>query len=81
MGPRDLEIHIDRIDLAAMPAGGERRLREALERALTRTAPHQGTARVERDVRRIVASAVAPRRARLHAETAPTRSRPSHHVD
>jgi hypothetical protein len=39
MGKGDLEIHIDRIDLAAMPGGGERRLREAVARELARAGP------------------------------------------
>jgi hypothetical protein len=34
MTPRQIEVHIGRIALTAMPAGGERRLREAVERAL-----------------------------------------------
>ena len=34
MRRRALEIHVEGIDFPAMPAGGERRLREALEREL-----------------------------------------------
>lgn len=36
---RDIEIHIDRIDLASAPAGGERRLREAVARAFADAGP------------------------------------------
>jgi hypothetical protein len=35
MKQRALEIHVEGIELATMPAGGERRLREALQRALS----------------------------------------------
>lgn len=38
MRERDLEIHVERIDLAAMPHGGERLLREALAREIVRLA-------------------------------------------
>jgi hypothetical protein len=38
MRPREIDIHIDRIAMTAMPAGGERRLREAVARELTRLA-------------------------------------------
>ena len=36
MSKRGFDIHIDRIALAAMPAGGERRLREAVADELAR---------------------------------------------
>ena len=38
MKGRRIEIHVDRIDLAATPRDGERRLREAVARELTRLA-------------------------------------------
>lgn len=38
MRPRQIDVHVARIDLSAMPAGGERRLREAVERELARLA-------------------------------------------
>ena len=34
--PRGMDLRVERIDLSAMPAGGERAFRHALERALSR---------------------------------------------
>ena len=39
MKGRSVDIHIDRIDLAALPHDGERRLREAVAREIARQAP------------------------------------------
>jgi hypothetical protein len=39
---RDIELHIEDIFLASMPAGGERRLREAVEREMARLARQSG---------------------------------------
>jgi hypothetical protein len=42
MKGRDVEIHVERIDLPAMPGDGERRLREAVARELARIAGEAG---------------------------------------
>jgi hypothetical protein len=40
--PSQIDLQIERIDVAAMPAGGERRLREAITRELARLANGTG---------------------------------------
>jgi hypothetical protein len=42
MKGRDIEIQVERIDLAAMPGDGERRLRDAVVRELARIAGEAG---------------------------------------
>ena len=54
----EMDIHIDRISLPAMPSGGERRLREAVARALAGLGEHR--------------RAAAPAAALAHAEGAAT---------